>query len=160
VILVLLGAAACYGALAGAALVITPEDPWLPRPTAGAAWLTLFLVPLLTVWAGGEVVRLLRSPRVLTRHAHPLKRLLTGGTIGVTGSLAGALLVSLFEPVNGGWGWLLMGLGSLGATLAVLAFARRTGAGRCVRCDYDVSGVTLASKGLCPECGQSLMARA
>ncbi|MBY0307236.1 MAG: hypothetical protein K2Q09_00695 [Phycisphaerales bacterium] len=156
-LLVLLGAAACYGAMTALALLIKTEDWWAPHPTAWAAVLTLGVVPLAAAWVGAEVVRVVRSPRVLTGHAHPLKRLLTGLTVGLAGSGLGALAVVLMEPARGGFAWLLMGGGSLVASLSVLWCARRAARGRCARCDYDLAGVTVAAAGRCPECGLDVM---
>ncbi|MFT3687143.1 MAG: hypothetical protein QM783_19840 [Phycisphaerales bacterium] len=156
-ILLLLSAGACYSALVASALLIKGEDWWTPHPTTKAAVLTLGLVPLLAVWAGAELMRALRRPRVLTRYSHPLKRMLTGLTIGLIGSSLGALAVVMLEPANGGYAWLLMGLGSLVATAGVLWFARRTARGKCLRCDYDLAGVTVAAAGKCPECGLDVM---
>lgn len=159
-ILLLLGAAACYGALTASALLIKTEDWWAVHPTAMAAVLTLGLVPFLAAWAGAELVRAVRSPRVLTRYAHPLKRLLTGLVIGLVGSAVGALAVVLLEPANGGYAWLLMGGSSLAAAVALLAFAKPTPRGHCPRCAYDLAGVTVAAEGKCPECGLDQMAAA
>lgn len=157
-ILLLIGTAACYSALVASALLIRSEDWWTPHPTLINAALSLGLVPLLAAWVGAELARWLRTPRVLTRHAHPLKRLLTGLTIGLIGSVLGALSVVLLEPANGGLTWLLMGGSSLIASAGVLSLSRRTQRGRCARCDYDLSGVTVAALGKCPECGLDQMA--
>lgn len=157
-ILVLLGVAGCYAALISSALLIKTEDWWTPHPTALATVLTLGVVPLLAAWVGAEVVRSVRRPKVLAGRAHPLKRLLTGLTIGLVGSAAGALAVVLLEPVTGGYAWLLMGGSSLLVSLLILSFARRTARGHCDRCDYDLSGVTVAAHGKCPECGLDQMA--
>lgn len=159
-ILLLLGAAACYAALTGSALFIKTEDWWTPHPTTTAAVFTLGLVPFLATWAGAEMIRAARSPRILTRHAHPLKRLLTGLTIGLVGTAAGALAVVLLEPVNGGWAWLLMGLSALGTTVVFLVMSKSNPRGRCPRCDYDLAGVTIAAQGKCPECGLDQMVAA
>jgi hypothetical protein len=159
-ILVLLGLTLCYGSLAAAALLIKTEDWWTPHPTTAAAVLTLGLVPLLAAWAGAEIVRFVRRPRVLTAHSHPLKRLLTGLTIGVVGSAVGALAVVMLEPAEGGYAWLLMGLSSLAASVVVLTCSRRVSRGRCARCEYDLAGVTVAAHGRCPECGLDQMAAA
>ena len=157
-ILVLLGVFGCYGALVSSALITKSEDIWLPQPTAGAAVLTLGLVPLLATWAGLEVMRAARRPKVLTRHSHPLKRLLLGLATGLLGIAAGALAVVLLEPVNGGYAWLMMGGCAFLSPTVTLALARRLARGHCPRCDYDLAGATVASRGKCPECGLDQMA--
>jgi hypothetical protein len=100
----------------------------------------------------------MRNPRILTAHANPLKRVLTGLTVGLIGSGIGALAVVLLEPATGGFAWLLMGASAALCTLVLLAFARPTAQGHCARCGYDLAGVTIAAQGKCPECGLDQMA--
>lgn len=156
-ILLMLGATICYAALTASTLLITTENWWTPHPTTSAAILTLGLVPMLSTWAAAETIRLLRKPKLLTSHSHPLKRLLLGLTIGLTASATGALLVVLLEPNGGGLAWLLMAASALISTSILLWFTRRTRPGHCRRCDYDLAGVTIAAHGKCPECGLDQM---
>lgn len=155
--LVLLGITACYAALAGSSLLIKTENWWTPHPTAAAAILTLGATPVFTAWVGAELARVLCRPRVLTTNVHPLKRLMTGLTIGLIGAAIGSLAVVMLEPAGGGFAWALTGGCAFISCLCVLAFARRARPGHCRRCEYDLSGVTVSAAGKCPECGLDQM---
>ncbi|HYD01919.1 MAG TPA: hypothetical protein VEB22_11895 [Phycisphaerales bacterium] len=154
----ILGAGLAFSALVASALLIRTESWWEVHPTLWSATLTLGLVPLFSAWAAAEVMRIVRSPKVLSEGSGMSRRLLAGLTAGLVSSATGALAVVTLEPNGGGRAWLLMGASAFASTIAVLAFAKRRKRGHCRRCDYDLAGVTPAARGRCPECGLDQMA--
>lgn len=152
-ILLITGAAICYAALAVVSLVVKTDDWWAVRPTPQAAIITLALLPLAATWAGAEIARHLRRPRILTPFAHPLAKVLRGVMIGGTACVLSVLAVVLFERPLGGQGWLPIALAGFVAPTLFLLTARPLRPGRCPRCDYSLDGTTPAASGRCPECG-------
>jgi hypothetical protein len=117
---------------------------------------TLLVVPMLAAWLTAEVIRLMRRPRVLDARVPGFAgRFVRGMVIGLIALTVSTALLVLFE--NNVSDWLLSAGGMVLAMSAGVMLTGSIRAGRCVRCEYDLAGVTPASKGLCPECGCDLL---
>lgn len=142
-------------ACAGAIIVepaVRPDNPWVL-----ALVLVSWVLPIGAGWAAAEVVRVVRGPRLRTfsaAHSWWLSRFARGLIAGVLGlGVSLAALVYISEPPNDA---AIMGLGGAIGAVAVLIFGRRTPRGACPGCGYDLSGLTPAAGGRCPECGLSV----
>lgn len=121
--------------------------------------LSVFVVPVACAWACVELVRLLRRPRILepvasSRIARFFRGLLAGllGLILLTGLL-------LYGEANYRMRWdnyYLTVITAAPAALIGTLLSRRVRSGTCPQCRYDLSGITIASQGKCPECGNML----
>lgn len=135
---------------------VRPDNPWVI-----ALVLITWILPIAAGWAAAEIVRLVRGPRLRTLHAaHSwwLSRFVRGMVAGVLGLGASlAVLVYINQPPSDA---VIMGLGGAAGTIILLVFGRRIPRGACVGCGYDLSGLTHAARGRCPECGLSVHASA
>lgn len=149
-----LGYAAVFAALYG--FGFWHDAAWLQHDAASASWLFLLVValPVTAAWVAAEGVHVI-TPRRMFDHRTPglARRILLGVVCAGIAASSTALLLPVadrFVPESA-----VMALCAAVCTALPLLFAARLRPGCCVRCGYDLRGLTSEARGRCPECGKA-----
>lgn len=147
-----------YAAVASTAIL--SNRPWLesePWEYGAKPAMLLAALPLLGAWTACELLRLVRPVRLLDRRVRGvLVRAVAGLCAGLLALIATMLAV---EFVTGVWvEFALTFSAAFLATATIALCSSRQRPGACTQCRYDLSTITTAARGRCPECGSALHA--
>lgn len=153
----ILGAWAVYAGVAAWAVAFDADADFGAHGVLAVFLVSAVAAPCTATWLIAEALNTWQRRRLLIRGigGRWWRRAAAGLATGTLGFLLGTILLALADSVipDG----VALGVGAVLSTALLFAFLPRVKRGRCVNCQYDLSGMTIASAGVCPECGEGVM---